>query len=238
MYKHFDKKTYCLLIVGLLLLSISLPGCAGTESLDPKLFQYSNTQWNMTVDEVMTALELTEDDCAVLLENSQSLIPTYIFSTNSLKLFGEKATTVFEFRTQAGDEYGLNAVYVLFEPNVNISNICSRIEKQLGPDIDAEVRSDMADASGNIGYWDSSEMMMPYIESAYKTHGVDIPESMNMLYQNMPASRLYWTSDLSHYFDLMNYEFRDLLDNDNGQSMLVFHGHITPVLQNQLHGFQ
>ena len=238
MYKCFDKKAYCLLIVGLLLLSISLPGCAGTESLDPKLFQYSNTKWNMPVDEVMTALELTEDDCTVLLENNQSLIPTYIFSTNSLKLFGEKATTVFEFRTQAGNEYGLNAVYVLFEPNVNISNICSRIEKQLGPGIDAEVRSDMADASGNIDYWDSSEMMMPYIEKAYKTHGVDIPESMNMLYQNMPASRLYWTSDLSHYFDLMNYEFRDLLDNDSGQSMLVFHGHITPVLQHQIHGFQ
>lgn len=192
----------------------------------------------MTPQIVKDTLELTDDACADLINDNQSLIPTYIFSTNSLKLFGEKATTVFEFRTQAGDEYGLNAVYVLFDPTVNISNICSKIEKQLGPDIDAEVRSDMADASGNIGYWDSSEMMMPYIEKAYKTHGVDIPESMNMLYQNMPASRLYWTSDLSHYFDLMNYEFRDLLDNDSGQSMLVFNGHITPVLQHQIHGFQ
>ena len=232
MYKHFDKKTYCLLIVGLLLLSISLPGCAGTESLDPDYFQYANTEWNMTVDEVTSALALSEEDCTILVDDSTRVNPHYLLATDRLDFYGKNATTVFEFRQDKGNTPGLFRVYILFDNTLDHESVFAKLEKQLGKSKDYDIPVRLAEAKGHIGYWYGKEPILPYWEEAYAANDTVLPEVMAKEYKIRPSTRLYWTDNSDYYFDLINYQYQDVIRDAYGsKGMLVLLGELAIPLQ-------
>lgn len=226
------KKALLGILSIVIILLIAFGGCTSTESLDSKLFQYSNTEWNMTADEVMTALKLSKDDCTILVDDSSNAVPHYLFATDKLDFYGKNTTTVFEFRQEKGSKPGLFRVYVLFLNGNSLKSVCSKLEKQLGKSKDYDIPVRLAEAKGHIGYWYGKEPILSYWEEAYVANDKILPDAIAKEYKTTPATRLYWTDNSDYYFDLINYQYQDAIRNAYGSNgMLVFLGELTIPLQ-------
>ena len=233
MLNGIHRQTASIVLISLILaVCFGISGCESTEPLDPNFFCYSNTEWNMTTNEVMTALELSKDDCIILIDDSSSAVTHYLFATDVLDFYEKDTTSVFEFRQEKGSEFGLYRVYVLFSDNNVLTSVRSKLEKQLGESKDDNISSRLPEANGHIGYWDGEEAILPYWEEAYTANNQAMPSAMVQLYKETPATQLYWTDNSDYYFDLINYQYQDVIRNACGsKGMLVFLGEVAIPLQ-------
>lgn len=235
---HWQSVSIVLIIL-ILAACFVVSGCTSTESLDPDFFQYTNAEWNMTVDEVMTALELSEEDCTVLVDDSNSVVPHYLLATDRLDFYGKDTTSVFEFRQEKGSKPGLFRVYILFDNTQDHESVFAKLEKQLGKSKDYDIPVRLAETKGHIGYWYGEESILSYWEEAYAANDKVLPEAMAEEYKITPATRLYWTDNSDYYFDLINYLYQDVIRNAYGsKGMLVFLGELAIPLQYTIDGLK
>lgn len=146
-----------------LCLALLLTGCQQS-SFDCKdiksggIFVYPETQWNMTPEEVMAALSLTEEQFVQVSETETAGCEEQIFLSESHELCGVPADLYFWFRSYSGyPGFGLKSVTWMFEEGADLEPVKRGLEDALGP-------MDGAHTAYPLFYWDSEDTLAQYMD--------------------------------------------------------------------------
>ena len=221
-------------LIALILAMTIAAGCSFTGPVSPKednlpnkyqIMAYPGTEWGMTPQEVMEALDLTEKDLVDWQENDYNCS----FRVENIKYLGFRASLYFRFQNQFGASsitpngpgFGLFESYVVFPEDTDMSAVLKAMTKEYGEPTDTNSTNtsspgiymgDRKDTQGHVVRWDSAETQAETISSAqynyYVRSGVntllektptaeDIAESELETAQllDRPAARIYWAEN-------------------------------------------
>jgi len=195
------KKLFALLCAAACLLAAGCGSSSGgcKEVLSDGLVVFPGTEWNMTPEEVMAALSLTEEDLAEEASDDWQ----YAFLVRDMAVFGLPADVVYNFGDASysfrdngytGEPvFGLRAVQVNFPEDADMDAVRLSLEKALGEPGEAREGTYTARWSGRRKLCEfQSEEMLHYMEERYRNRpeGLDSETQIKMLY-DAPASELY-----------------------------------------------
>lgn len=140
------------LILTVLLAALVLPACGGEKTpstqppataalIEQPLLQFPGTEWNMTPEEVTSALSIQD---AERIENAQPLGERHIsFGVKGRELLGEEAVIMFEFYNEYESHYGLRQVCVFYPESTDSNALIQRMTEMLGEGVAPEGKDNM-----------------------------------------------------------------------------------------------
>lgn len=219
------------LIICFLLLSMLLCACQSVppETGDAGLITFPGTHWNMTPEELMTALAIPETAVTVYLDEPRTAdnqVGTYQIGVDGMELYGYPATVGFTFCAYTDDApLGLSQVIVVYQDNADTEAIRQALGAELG------------DPTGSHNtypyvYWDSAKRLRDYMsEDAVETvrsnylDNPNLPNGEELLnnFLATPAVRLFWVNEPE--IDLLSPPV------SAGSNALCYTGSVTEMMQ-------
>ena len=224
------KPEFSLIALIALILAVTVAaGCSFTGPVSPKaentpnkyqIMAYPGTEWGMTPEEVMEALDLTEAD----LVNAEQQGVNYSFYVENIKYLGFRVSLYFHFQDQFGANsmtpngvgYGLYETFVVFPEDTDMSAVLKAMTEEYGEPTDANSPGinlgANKDTQGHVVRWDSAETQAETISAAQYNHYV-FQEAIRMIfsvtteddiadarirvdgYLNEPAANIYWAEN-------------------------------------------
>ena len=232
------KPEFSLIALIALILAVTVAaGCSFTGPVSPKaentpnkyqIMAYPGTEWGMTPEEVMEALDLTEKDLVDWQENEL----TCSFRVEDIKYLGFRASLCFRFQNQfsknsitpQGPGFGLFETHVVFPEDTDMSAVLKAMTKEYGEPTDANSTTTSSpgiyvgskkDAQGHVVRWDSAETQIDTISPAQynrfvmstattmlfqtpSTEELEKAKAETNLYLDKPAANIYW-ADNTHW---------------------------------------
>lgn len=195
-------------IIMVMLTLCLLAGC-GAEAQPPELITFPGVSWNVTPEEFLETMKMTEDDWTLEAEMPDKVV----YKAENIKVFGDKGTVYFDFRCfNTEGYYGFYAAYVIYPESVDLNAVKARMVAEYGP---YTVHRAAGEA---LCYWEGTDTMEKYLPKL----GLNPREG-----GPLPASRLYWCSDVPSL--PLPYPF--LMYNLSDSNMVSFNGNVTQMLQ-------
>ena len=149
------------------------------------LLVFPGTRWNMTQEEVLTALGLSESDVDAFGE--------YGFIVSDYPFLGQKAEITFYFqRYSERNPFGLGSVAITFPSEETSNAVCATLRESLGTPL-----SENSDTSFCIWHSDTllEEWISPEVFQFWLTDYTGLlPEGVDGTVGAIPASELIWQS--------------------------------------------
>lgn len=170
------KPKFSLIALIALILAVTVAaGCSFTgPSIAPsnsKVLEFPGTQWGMTLEQVMEALELTENDVTIEVDSSGYFVN---METELDNVFGASGTVIFNFQTlDTTLEYEyLDNVYVTYPDATNMNAVRRRMTRVYGDpslyDAPPMVNTGKLKSSeGHVSRWDSGTLLGEYMSDAH-----------------------------------------------------------------------
>lgn len=142
----------------LLTLSLLLCACSAAPESDPALMEYPGLRWGMTIDEVLSARNLSADaihyeTTDIPEEGDSQQYWEYVMLFQNGEVFGLEATAViytFHDYSMTGEQYVLVAMDACFPEDTNTAALAQSITERYGEQETEAVSANWYSSSGEI----------------------------------------------------------------------------------------
>lgn len=202
------KKLICALL-SLFCLLMLLSACH-TPSDVKNLLEFPKTNWNMSLQEVMQAYDITADTAGVTVLEDESG-----FSVDELELFGQKTTnTIFYFQSQADGKADLVKVLLNYPDDADMQLVRKELQNAYGGSMKqytllrqngASYEEEIKEKTEHYAFWHSKLPISEYLNKtdmeAFQQFATSKDEELNAggawitYMQNAPLVTITWEDD-------------------------------------------
>lgn len=214
----------------LLLLSAFLFGCnadtpESTAPVTTDIITFQGIPWNITPEELesnyLNGKKLTEET------PDRKHWDRQLYSAKNIRVYGEKATVIFEFQSYTEGANGLYIIYVLFPEGTDAQAIREKLTADYGePLLYEKGYEPIPDINDHAVWWEGTTPVDEFALRAFPTM-TEVPAT----YAGRSCTRLQWVDDINNYLTIYHYYPDEWCSKYPHDAAIIYEGFYAQFLQ-------